>query len=49
MKKNVIRRRLVEPKSGADSDSDARGGGVQSVDRALSIIETLPRMMGGIG
>ena len=41
MKKNVIRRRLVEPKSGADSDSDPRDGGVQSVDRALSIIETL--------
>ena len=41
MKKNVIRRRLVEPKSGADSYSDPRDGGVQSVDRALSIIETL--------
>lgn len=41
MKKNVIRRRLVEPKSGADSYSDPRDGGVQSVDRALAIIETL--------
>src|SRR2546423_8629746 len=39
MKRNVIRRRLIEPKSHADSDH--RDGGVQSVDRALSIIETL--------
>ena len=35
MKRNVIRRKPVEPKSGADNDSDARDGGVQSVDRAL--------------
>src|SRR4051812_615175 len=41
MKRNVIRRKPVEPKSGADSEPDARDGGVQSVDRALSIIETL--------
>jgi len=41
MKKNVIRRRLIEPKSNADSDPDPRDGGVQSVDRALSILETL--------
>jgi IclR family transcriptional regulator, acetate operon repressor len=41
MKKNVIRRRPVEPKSRADNDPDPRDGGVQSVDRALSIIETL--------
>ena len=41
MKRNVIRRKPVEPKSGADNDSDARDGGVQSVDRALSIIEVL--------
>src|SRR6202047_1749782 len=41
MKKNVIRRRLIEPKSNADGDPDPRDGGVQSVDRALSIIETL--------
>ena len=27
MKKNVIRRRLVEPKSGADGDPDPRDGG----------------------
>src|SRR6266851_5760868 len=40
MKRNVIRRRLIEPKSNAD-DPDPRDGGVQSVDRALSIIETL--------
>jgi IclR family acetate operon transcriptional repressor len=41
MKRNVIRRRLIEPKSNADSDPDSRDGGVQSVDRALLIIETL--------
>jgi IclR family acetate operon transcriptional repressor len=41
MKKNVIRRRPVEPKSRVDNDPDPRDGGVQSVDRALSIIETL--------
>src|SRR6202049_2133892 len=40
MKKNVIRRRASEPKSNADNP-DARDGGVQSVDRALLIIETL--------
>src|SRR5580765_4428037 len=39
MKRNVIRRRLIEPKSHADSEP--RDGGVQSVDRALLIIETL--------
>jgi IclR family acetate operon transcriptional repressor len=37
----VVRRRLIEPKSNADSEPDPRDGGVQSVDRALSIIETL--------
>jgi len=41
MKRNVIRRRLIEPKSNADNDADPRDGGVQSVDRALLIIETL--------
>jgi IclR family acetate operon transcriptional repressor len=41
MKRNVIRRRLIEPKSNADNDPDPRDGGVQSVDRALVIIETL--------
>jgi hypothetical protein len=30
MKKNVIRRRPVEPKSRADNDPDPRDGGVQS-------------------
>jgi IclR family acetate operon transcriptional repressor len=40
MKRNVIRRRLIEPKSNADNP-DPRDGGVQSVDRALLIIETL--------
>src|SRR5258706_6654074 len=41
MKRNVIRRRLIEPKSHADNGPDPRDGGVQSVDRALLIIETL--------
>ncbi len=41
MKRNVIRRRAVEPKSRGDHDPDPRDGGVQSVDRALLIIETL--------
>jgi len=41
MKRNVIRRKPIEPKSGADNDSESRDGGVQSVDRALSIIEVL--------
>jgi IclR family acetate operon transcriptional repressor len=41
MKKNVIRRRLTEPKSSADGDPEPRDGGVQSVDRDLLIIETL--------
>src|SRR3984893_6635661 len=41
MKRNVIRRRLIEPKSNADDHPDPRDGGVQSVDRALLIIETL--------
>ena len=41
MKRNVIRRRLIEPKSHAANEPDARDGGVQSVDRALLIIETL--------
>jgi IclR family acetate operon transcriptional repressor len=41
MKRNVIRRKPLEPKSGVDADVDSRDGGVQSVDRALSIIETL--------
>ncbi len=41
MKRNVIRRRPIDPKSHADNGPDPRDGGVQSVDRALSIIETL--------
>lgn len=40
MKKGVIRRKPFEPKSG-EADHDSRDGGVQSVDRALSILETL--------
>src|ERR1700704_1765120 len=41
MKRNVIRRQAIEPKSSADNDPDPRDGNVQSVDRALLIIETL--------
>jgi len=41
MKRNVIRRRLIEPKSTTHNDPDPRDGGVQCVDRALLIIETL--------
>src|SRR5882762_7542187 len=41
MKRNVIRRRPIDPKSHADNGPDPRDGGVQSVDRALLIIETL--------
>jgi len=41
MNRNVIRRKAIEPKSNAHNDSDPRDGGVQSVDRALLIIETL--------
>jgi IclR family transcriptional regulator, acetate operon repressor len=41
MKRYVIRRKAVEPKSTANSDPDPKDGGVQSVDRALLIIETL--------
>src|ERR1043166_311825 len=38
MGKNVIRRKSLETRSAGDADRD---GGVQSVDRALSILETL--------
>jgi IclR family acetate operon transcriptional repressor len=41
MKRNVIRRKAIELKSNAENDPDSRDGGVQSVDRALLIIETL--------
>src|SRR6202035_5001875 len=41
MKRYVIRRKTIEPKSTANSDPDPRDGGVQCVDRALLIIETL--------
>jgi IclR family transcriptional regulator, acetate operon repressor len=41
MKRYVIRRKTVEPKSTANNDPDPKDGGVQSVDRALLIIETL--------
>jgi IclR family acetate operon transcriptional repressor len=41
MKRDVIRRKATEPKPAADHDAEQRDGGVQSVDRALSIMETL--------
>jgi hypothetical protein len=41
MKRDVIRRKAIEPKSSTDGEPDSRDGGVQSVDRALSIIEVL--------
>ena len=41
MKRNVIRRKPLEPKSALDTEAESRDVGVQSVDRALSIIETL--------
>jgi IclR family acetate operon transcriptional repressor len=41
MKRDAVRRRAIEPKSSANNEADSRDGGVQSVDRALSIIETL--------
>jgi len=40
MSRNVIRRKALARKS-SDEEQEARDGGVQSVDRALSIIETL--------
>src|SRR6195952_1374014 len=41
MKRNVIRRKSLEPKAAPDAEAEQRDGGVQSVDRALLIIETL--------
>src|ERR1700744_2750373 len=41
MKRSVIRRRVVEPKAAADGETEPRDGGVQSVDRGVSVIETL--------
>lgn len=41
MSKNVIRRKSLEPRSASEAEHEARDGGVQSVDRALSILETL--------
>src|SRR5580704_12457409 len=41
MKRSVIRRKAAEPRATAEGDPDPRDGGVQSVDRALLIIETL--------
>src|ERR1051325_1767654 len=40
MRKDVIRRKAIEPRTNA-GEADVRDSGVQSVDRALSIIETL--------
>lgn len=41
MKKSVIRRKRVEPRSGLDTEAEGKDGGVQSVNRALTLIETL--------
>src|SRR5882672_11103593 len=41
MKRNVIRRKTIGPKADSGRDAEPRDGGVQSVDRALQIIETL--------
>lgn len=41
MRKDPIRRKHVEPRSAAERDTDSKDGGVQSVDRALLLIETL--------
>lgn len=41
MSKNVIRRKSHEIRSPSEAEHEARDGGVQSVDRALSILETL--------
>jgi IclR family acetate operon transcriptional repressor len=41
MKKDAIRRKAVTPRPATDTDSDVKDGGVQSVDRALLLIETL--------
>jgi IclR family transcriptional regulator, acetate operon repressor len=41
MKRHVIRRKTIELKSTGNNDPDPKDGGVQSVDRALLIIETL--------
>src|ERR1700737_1125565 len=46
MKRNVIRRRLIEPKS-SDGDTDLRDGGVQCVDGPLLITKTFPGTSGG--
>ncbi|WP_407189930.1 IclR family transcriptional regulator [Bradyrhizobium centrosematis] len=41
MSKNVIRRKSLQPRSPSEGEPEPRDGGVQSVDRALSILETL--------
>src|SRR5256884_6924330 len=41
MKRNVLRRKTIGARSDPDHDPEPRDGGVQSVDRALLIIETL--------
>lgn len=41
MKKDAIRRKTVTPRPVTENESDIKDGGVQSVDRALLLIETL--------
>jgi hypothetical protein len=47
MKRNVIRRRLIEPKSPADNES--RDGGVQSSIVLSSLLKRWPKTMRDIG
>jgi IclR family acetate operon transcriptional repressor len=41
MKREAIRRKAIDLKPNVEHEADSRDGGVQSVDRALTIIETL--------
>jgi len=41
MKKSVVRRKPFEPRSGLEAEAEGKDGGVQSVNRALTLIETL--------
>lgn len=41
MKKSMIRRKPADPRSHTEAEADAKDGSVQSVNRALTLIETL--------
>jgi IclR family acetate operon transcriptional repressor len=49
MKRNVIRRKAHRAEIHAANEPDARDGGVQSVDRALSSSKRWPKTMRDIG